>query len=94
MAKIAAGNKAAKRKPVNKSEKPAKKDKAEAFSNAYDLAAKITVLIKENPRKKGSELYRLFDVMTKCKTVGDFYERGGRAGIIRKCVAQKWIQLS
>ena len=39
--------------------------------------AKITLLVKENPHREGTETYEMFQKIQKCKTVGDFFKKGG-----------------
>lgn len=46
-------------------------------SGAYDEGQKITVLAKENPKRAGSAAYKIFELLKKSKTVGDFYAKGG-----------------
>ena len=99
--KIAVGDRIKTVKPkakpaVEKSEPAAKgaKGKSEAFKSNYDESAKIVVLVKENPRKEGTELHRQHVLLTKSKTVGAFYKAGGRTGCLTKSIAKKWVKIS
>ena len=79
------------KKPEAKAPEP---KKAASKRTAYDDAAEIVVLVKENPRREGSELYKDFERMRKCKTVADYYKSGGRTSVLGKCIAKKWIKLT
>lgn len=46
-------------------------------SGKYDEKAKLTVLVKENPKREGSKAYDKFERYFKAKTVGAFFEMGG-----------------
>ena len=71
-----------------------KKEAKVTHRRAFDDDAKITVVVKDNPRREGTDLYKLYEVMKKCKTVGDFMEKGGRTSVLKKCVTKKWIKIS
>jgi hypothetical protein len=83
------GNEVKTKKPAAKKAAPKK-----AVRSAYDDAAKIILLVKDNPRREGSELYKDWERMKKCKTVADYYKAGGRTGILGKCIKMRWIKLS
>ena len=90
--KIVTGKKLpAPKKPEAKAPEP---KKAASKRTAYDDAAEIVVLVKDNPRREGSELYKDFERMRKCKTVADYYKSGGRTSVLGKCIAKKWIKLT
>jgi hypothetical protein len=39
---------------------------------------RITVLINYNPKRKGSEAFKRFELYKKCKTVAEFISIGGK----------------
>jgi hypothetical protein len=97
-AKIAVGPKkvvTAKKVPAKKAA-TAKKAAAKkpAKTDGYDPAAKIVLLVKENPRREGTDVYKQFELMKKSKTVGDFWKAGGRTGTLRKSLVKKWAKLA
>ncbi len=64
---------------------PAKDDKSpkeqrarrSKFAEMYPEDSKITLIVKENPKKEGSASRDRFDHYFKSKTVGDFLAAGG-----------------
>ena len=73
--------------PAKKSEP--KKPEPKPTKRAYDPEAKIIVIVKDNPRREGSALHKDFEMMRKVKSVGEYYQKGGRTGILRKCITRK-----
>ena len=74
--------------PPGKPAKPAKEAKAKKeptvrrskFADIYPDEAKITVLAKENPKKKGSAAAARFEMYSNCATVKDFIAKAGNKG--------------
>jgi hypothetical protein len=67
---------AAKKAPAKKA--APKTEKAPAVRAAtYPETAKITVLVKENPKREGSAAYGRFALYGKNRTVGAFLAAGG-----------------
>ncbi len=54
---------------------------------------KIRVLVKENPKKRGSKCYEWFNWYRTGMTVQDYYEKGGKKDHIRWDVQHGYIAL-
>lgn len=66
-------------KPAPAKKAAAKKEapkKAEGKKRGFDESAKLTVLVKENPKREGTDSYERFEAYFKAKTVGDAYAAG------------------
>ncbi len=50
---------------------------------AYSDEQKITLLVKENPHRDGTETSDMFKKIQKCKTVGEFFSKGGSQVYLR-----------
>lgn len=61
---------------------------------AYSDEQKITMLVKENPRREGSDVYDQFEMLKKSKTVGAYKKAGGRTATLAKCVKNDWAKVS
>jgi hypothetical protein len=74
---------------------PAKKEEGEKKTRAPRIAneTKIEVLVKENPKREGSNAHERFKLYGKCKTVGAYKEAGGQMGDIHYDVAHEFIKL-
>lgn len=77
---------------------PAKKTKGDAPAKrgrvgAFEESMKITVLVKENPKRQGSAAYDIFELLKKSKTVGDFYAKGGGSHNLRYNVDHEYIKV-
>ncbi len=94
-------------KPAKKAAaKPAKKAVAKKAAGSkgrrakYSDDAKITLLVKENPRRKGTVAYDKFSKFRSGMTVGEFMKAGERhedwnmRGIIATAVARKQISVT
>jgi hypothetical protein len=95
--KIAVGDKIVRAKSTSKAKPAARKAKAERPARGYDPAARITVLVKENPRQEGSERHRIFAELMRrtSSTVGDFLRiKGARTSMITNAVRRKWIKIA
>jgi hypothetical protein len=57
----------------------------------------IKLLVKENPRREGTSVHKIFGLMKTGMTVGEFLEKGEKLGAkmghIRKAESRKWISL-
>ena len=70
-------------KPVNGKKAPrAAKPTGEkrGRKSAFSPEAKIKVLVKENPKRKGSASFKRFELYGKCKTVAEYFKAGGTSG--------------
>jgi hypothetical protein len=54
----------------------------------------ITLLVKENPKRKGSACYPRFDLYEDGMTVADYIAAGGRKADIKWDVDKKFIEVS
>ena len=85
----------AKKAPAKKA--PAKKAPSAATakraSNGFDETAKITLLVKENPKRAGSEAHRRFKLYKTGMTVGDFIAKGGASADLRWDAKHKAISI-
>jgi hypothetical protein len=85
----------AKAKPAKaKAAAKAKAKPAKAKATKFAPDAKIVVLPegKENPRRKGTERWKRFDTLQKCKTVAAFLAKHpGWQSTIASCVEEKLI---
>lgn len=70
--------KAEKKSSKKEDKKPAKKEKVKS-----DDTRKITVLVKQNPKREGSKAYKMFELYGKNKTVADFLKAGGTTSCLR-----------
>lgn len=100
--------KPAAKKPAAKpaAKKPAAKDTdpkahvagvsaAKAKGNGgFDDEQKISWLVKENPRRGGSDTHRRFAKYFGSKTVGEYFKKGGTAGDLRWDVKHKYLTVS
>lgn len=58
-----------------------------------DRDMKIHKLVSENPRKKGTEGYKSWDIMTNGMKVGTFLEKGGRIQDLKWDLERKRVEL-
>lgn len=75
-----ADKKADKKKPA-KAEKKEKKPRKKSASAIVD--GKISVLAKANPKRKGTNAFKKFELYKKHKSVADFLEAGGKRSSLR-----------
>lgn len=55
----------------------------------------IQVLAKENPRREGTHLFKLFAAMKTGQTVGEYLEASGaKMSNLRKCEKRGWVKLA
>lgn len=90
------GSSAAAKKQTAAASKTAKKQTGGAKrgrAGKYDEGMKITVLVKENPKREGSAAYDIFELLKKSKTVGDFYAKGGAAHNLRWNEDREYIKV-
>lgn len=76
-------------------EKPAKKEKSggsDRITSKHDDHI-IRRLVKENPRRAGSEKAKIWDRIKKGMTVGTFITKGGTRGAVRRYIQNGWIKL-
>jgi hypothetical protein len=62
-------------------------------AGGFDPEAKITLITKENPRREGTRAHKIYALYTKCKTVGDFTEKGGAGKDLKWDVDHKNIKV-
>ena len=63
-----------------------------SVSNEADTR-KITLLVKENPKREGSASHKRFELYKKHKTVEAFLKAGGTAADIRWDTAAKFVSV-
>lgn len=68
--------------PAKKAGKAEKESKG-GRKGRYDESMKISVLVKDNPKREGTEAYDIFELLKKSKTVGDFFAKGGTSANLR-----------
>jgi hypothetical protein len=56
-------------------------------------SVKIKRTGNENPRRKGSQFYKLYEMMGKCRTVGAYVEKGGALRWLPGAVKREYIKL-
>jgi hypothetical protein len=88
------------KKPAPAAKKKAPAKKAAAVGRAkFSDTAKITVLVKDNPRRKGTVAYEKFSKFKSGMTVGEFIKAGERhedwdmRGIIGTAIARGQISV-
>lgn len=69
--------KTSKKNKKGKSKTAASKNGAVSEEKAKFLAYPIKLLVKENPKRPGTESHKRFKFYSKCKTVGAFLKAGG-----------------
>lgn len=84
----------AKKSAPTKSAPPSAATAKRGRSVGHDESAKITWLVKDNPRSKGSETHRRFAKYFGAKTVGDYFAKGGTAGDLRWDIAHKYLSVA
>lgn len=87
-AMTANGRKKPKSKTV-KSKTAARRGRA----SAYPETAKISVLVKDNPRREGTAVYKQFELAKKHATVGAYLKAGGSLGSLRKGIKRQWLKV-
>jgi len=86
----AAGKKAV---VVGKSKPAANADKESSRSAEAFRQQKITLLVKENPKREGSASHARYELYRKAKTVGAFIEAGGKAADVTYDAAHEFISV-
>lgn len=81
-----------KEKTKVKAKEKEKKEKQDRKPSVID--GKITLLSKENPKRKGSNAYKKFELYKKHKTVKAYLEAGGKRSALRYDVKHGYIKLS
>lgn len=77
-----------------KSVTPTKKRAAgNGTRSRFSPDAKIHLLVKDNPRRQGTDVYDQFELARKNKTVAEFVKAGGRTGTLQKGVSKKWLKV-
>ncbi len=77
-------------KPVSK---PAVGKGSRAVVGGFKRESKITVLVKQNPKRAGSSSAKRFDLYKRCKTVGDYITAGGHSGDLQWDADHKFISI-
>jgi hypothetical protein len=67
---------------------------AKGAGNGFDENAKITWLVKANPRREGSDTHRRFAKYSGATTVRDYFAKGGTPGDLRWDVKHKYLTVS
>lgn len=75
-----------------KGAKPAKKEKAGRTGRFTD-DQKISILVKENPKREGTGAHEIFEMLRKSKTVGEFYKKGGGSHNLRWNIDHGYISV-
>jgi hypothetical protein len=94
--------KASKKEKSTKKEKPTKgkavkgkKEKKERKSRGpVVIDGKITVLAKENPKRKGTNAFKKFELYKKHKNIASFLEAGGKRSSLRYDEKHGYIKIS
>jgi len=63
-------------------------------NSKFSEAAKITWLIKENPKLKGTKSHARFAKYFGAKTVGEYFTKGGRRSGLRWDIAHKFLSVA
>lgn len=89
-----AKEKSTKKEKVTK--KPAKsKEKKERKSRGPAIVdGKITIIAKENPKRKGTNAYKKFELYKKHKNIASFLEAGGKRSSLRYDEKHGYIKIS
>jgi len=84
-----AAKKAAKKSASNKARTPVAR-------GTYKPEQKITVKLKENPCRKGTQQHEFIAKLMKFngKTVGDFYKAGGASHTVKRAAEADWIKVA
>lgn len=72
--------------------KSTKKSSPDRITSAHDDYV-IRRLVKENPRRAGSEKAKIWDKLKKGMTVGTFVEKGGSRASVGRYVQNGWVKL-
>lgn len=86
--------KVAKKMKAKKAKKMKKGKKTGKSRRPRVVDGKITMLVKENPKRKGSKAYKRYELYRKNKTIADFLEAGGKRSSIRYDERHKFIKTS
>lgn len=86
---------------AKKSKKTAAKDKSAKAKKASEFSSRghdfdnhvIRRLIKENPRRAGTEKAKIWDRIRKGMTVAEFCKKGGSRGAVGRYITNGWIKL-
>ena len=83
------------KKSAKKEKKGAKKEKKERKSRGPSIIdGKITILVKENPKRKGTNAYKKFELYKKHKSIAQYLEAGGKRSSLRYDEKHEYIKLS
>lgn len=74
------------------SKKEAKSGSSDRISKSHDEHV-IKRLVKENPRKAGSEKAKIWNKLKKGMTVGEFVEKGGSRASVGRYIQNGWVKL-
>ena len=83
-----------KKAAAKKSAKAVKAIAKEVARRVFDDSARITLLVKENPRREGTAVWKQFVILQKSKTFGDYAKAGGRTDCLQKCIKKGWAKVS
>ena len=56
--------------------------------------AKITLLVKQNPRREGTKAHKRYSLYKSGMTVGEYLKKGGSRGSLRKDVRLKRVKVA
>lgn len=87
-----ATKKTAKKADKKTTKKGAKKERASRGSAIAD--GKITLLVKENPKREGSSAHKRYELYRKHKDVAAYLKAGGKRSSLRYDVKHEYIKLS
>ena len=71
-----------------------KSGRPSTLSAKYPDAAKIRVLVKENPKREGTQSHKIFSLYSKSGTVENFLKAGGKRTDVAWAVEHKLISIS
>lgn len=84
------GTKKATAKKAVKSKTPAK---ARGRKSQFSDTQKIHMIVKDNPRREGTAVYKQFEIAKKSGTVAAYVKAGGSLGSLRKGIKKKWLRV-
>jgi len=84
------------RKTTNKTK--AKKVKSAApgrgRKSPFTEDQKISLLVKDNPRREGTAVFKQYEIARKSPTVGAYLKAGGRLASLHKSIKKGWLKVS
>ena len=60
----------------------------------FPETAKINLLVKDNPRREGTAVFKQYEIARKSPTVGAYLKAGGRLASLHKSIKKGWLKVS